>query len=460
MSINLMSYVKDQISDEAISSIGSLIGENSSVTKSAISSALPTILKGIINRGDTTQNASALRKFIGEQNIGTNAISMLLGANTKDKKDSFLSTGIRVVDFLFGSSKSNLLGNISKAVGLANGKSNMLTQSLAPLALSAVSKLTAKENYSDEQLATYLNSQKGIFKDHVAANKVVENKSTVAETRHASTKSESGGGMGWLKFLLPLLLLAAAAWFFLGKGNKKEGHKGPKADKKERMEKMPEKKMDNVAKPTTTTTTTSTATATAKPMDKVEDDTTSNNTGLTIDANGNLVDANGKIIAKAGEFSEKDGSYVDASGKKIGLVGKIGKAIGGAATKTADAFKDVFTGLFKSKEKVGSTYSLSRIVFDDESHKITNFSKNEVEGLANALKSLPDAKIQVQVHSTDGDSNKKNKEFTKMRAEVVRDMLVTLGVNKKQISFKGMGKDDAAKASGEKVEIMVEQTVN
>lgn len=64
------------------------------------------------------------------------------------------------------------------------------------------------------------------------------------------------------------------------------------------------------------------------------------------------------------------------------------------------------------------------------------------------------------MHSNDGDNDKQNKEFTKLRAEVVRDMLVTLGVDKKQISFKGMGKEDASKASGEKVEIMVEQTVD
>jgi len=167
---------------------------------------------------------------------------------------------------------------------------------------------------------------------------------------------------------------------------------------------------------------------------------------------------NGKILAAKGQYKEMDGYYVDNEGKKIGLLSKIGAAVSGVATKTADGFKKVFSNLFKGKEKVGSTYLLTKIEFDDTSHKITDFSKGEVEGLASALKEMPDAKIKVQVYSNDGKDDKENKEFTKMRANVVHDMLVTLGVKENQISFEGMGKKDAAKAAAEKVEIRVEQT--
>ena len=45
---------------------------------------------------------------------------------------------------------------------------------------------------------------------------------------------------------------------------------------------------------------------------------------------------------------------------------------------------------------------------------------------------------------------------SKKKAEVVHDMLVTLGVSDNQISFKGMGDGDATKAAAGKVEIMVE----
>lgn len=454
---NLLNYVKNQISDEAISSISSMIGENSSVTKSAISSVLPTVLKGIINRGDTTQNVGVLNKFISDQKIGGDIVSNLLSADNQSKRDSFLSKGAGVTDFLFGSAKSTLLGNIGKASGLASGKASSLTNAIAPLALSYVSKYAKGEKFTDGQFANYLDSQKNLISDHsTTRNETVHTKETKAYTAdRAVHHEERSSGGGFLKWLFPLLLIGALAWWFGGRGCNT-----PAMEDTTKVEEPAVKTAPAAQRTRTVTETTTTADRKVEEVTKIETSSVDAVSGLRIDENGNIVDANGNIIARSGEYSEKDGYYVDASGKRIGLLNKIGKAIGGAATKTADAFKDVFTGIFKSKEKVGSTYSLARIVFDDESHKITNFSKNEVEGLANALKALPGSKIQVQVHSNDGDSDKQNKEFTKLRAEVVRDMLVTLGVDKKQISFKGMGKEDAAKASGEKVEIMVEQTVD
>jgi len=463
---NLLTYVKNQISDEAISSIGSMIGENSSATKSAISSALPTILKGIINRGDTTQNIGALKKFMSDQNIGSDSISNLLSANDATKRDSFLSNGAGVTDFLFGSAKSTLLGNIGRASGLASSKSSSLVNAVAPLALSFVSKYAKGENFTDEQFANYLDGQKKfVSNDSTRRNETVHARETrtTAPERVVHHEERSSGG-GFLKWLLPLLLIGALAWWFLGKGTNTAT---TDKNKMEESSVTTDNKTETRAERETTSATTTTSTEVSNVVNRKMEDGTKLATnaaeplsGLRIDEHGNIIDGDGNIVAKSGEYSEKDGYYVDANGNRIGLLDKIGKAISGAATKTAEAFKDVFTGIFKSKEKVGSTYTLDRIVFDNTSHKITDFSKNEVEGLASALKALPGSKIQVQVHSNDGDSDKQNQEFTKLRAEVVRDMLVTLGVDKKQISFKGMGKEDASKATGEKVEIMVEQTVD
>lgn len=91
------------------------------------------------------------------------------------------------------------------------------------------------------------------------------------------------------------------------------------------------------------------------------------------------------------------------------------------------------------KEGVNATYQLTNIVFNPENHKITSFSKEEVEGLAAALKAEPNSKIIVQAFTNDGKSDKENKSLSKTRAEVVEQMLTTLGVNSRQISSEGMG---------------------
>lgn len=177
----------------------------------------------------------------------------------------------------------------------------------------------------------------------------------------------------------------------------------------------------------------------------------------TVDAAGNLVDGAGKIAYKVGEFTTSDdGYYLDKDGNKIGkFFKKVGAAIAGAANKTADFFKGTFSDMFKKKAGVSNTFTMSDIEFDPESHRITNFSKAEVEGLANALKSDKDAKIEVQAFTADGGGGLKNKTISGLRAKVVEDMLITLGVPKNQISSKGMSDKDATKAAANNVQIVV-----
>ena len=176
---------------------------------------------------------------------------------------------------------------------------------------------------------------------------------------------------------------------------------------------------------------------------------------LSVDKDGNLVDADGKIVLKKGEFSEVDGYYVDKEGNRLGFLSKIGKAIGDAAEATAEVFKTAFSGLF-SKKVAGSTKEISRMEFNKENHRLTYFNKAEFEGLVAALKANPNSKIQVRVHTNDGQNDKDNKKLSDLRANVVRDMMVTLGIDKKQITFKGMGSENAAKAAKDAVEVYVE----
>jgi len=222
-----------------------------------------------------------------------------------------------------------------------------------------------------------------------------------------------------------------------------------------------------------------------------------------VDANGNLLNKKGNLVKKAGEFKLEGGYYVDSNGEKIKrdidktkekinatvdktkaklsetadktkakigeaagdtkeklskAVGSTKEAVSSAASITAAGVKDNFNKLFNTKA-VGTSYALHDIAFDAKSHRIIKMSKEEIEGMAAALKEHPASRIQVQVHTADGKTKAANKEISKLRAEVVKDMMVTLGVNADQISAKGLGLTtaDAAKAVANTVEVVVEQ---
>jgi len=111
----------------------------------------------------------------------------------------------------------------------------------------------------------------------------------------------------------------------------------------------------------------------------------------------------------------------------------------------------------KKKDASAAAYTLSQMKFDAESQRISYYSKAEFEGLAAALKANADGKINVRVHTADGENEKENKKLSSMRAEQIKNMLTVLGVKAKQLNFKGMGSQDAGKAGSNAIEIKVKE---
>ncbi len=461
---NLLSSVRGMLTDNVVGKVATLIGSNSSMTKAAISKLLPSLLGGITKMGSSKQGASSLLNLLKNHKLGSGTLNNLTSSlSGGGATDSLMDKGEKLNEAIFGGDLKNVIGS----TGLDSGSASKLMNIATPLALGSLGKVVQDKNLDASGLQSYLKSQSLSVVDSGTTHKAA------ASVERKAVQRSSGGGI--MKWLIPLFLLLAAAWFFMQDRN---GNVGMTEAKE--VVTTPSSRGTDATASTTTTQAAATHThadgtthsgaahgdaATTDAAQSVVDagknaaQSAAGKMGVTVDGAGNLVDRNGKILYNKGEFMIKDGEYFDMNGKKLNLLEKLGKVVGdagkavggavaGAAGKTADAFKDVFGGMFKKKSsgEAVAAYGLSDIVFDTESHKITSFSKNEVQGLAAALKATPDAKIKVQVSSADGA----DKGVTKKRAQVVHDMLVTLGVADKQISAEGMGAGDG------KVSIVVE----
>lgn len=500
MANNLIHLIKNQLSDNLMGKVASLVGANRSLAGSAMSSFLPSVIKGLVSKGSTLAGAKSILSLMKDNNIGkTNLNDAFSGG---DASKSFMDMGSKLTSSVFGNDQSSVLRNLATKTGLSSDAASSMMNIATPTALHSLSQVVSKENMSAEDLQSYLRKQTVTETTRGTATETTTRRTETSTANTARTVEETntGGGMGWLKWLLPLLLLCGLGWFLTRGGDtttttdttaKTERKAVPVSGAKTRDQKGHEGHNHAAGDHSGHNH----AAGDHSGHNHAAGDGHNHNHsgaasggGYSVNAQGNLVDGSGKVVASKGEFSTKDGEYLDKDGKKIGVIKKIGKAIGdaagkvgdaagkvggavgdaagkagaavggaagavggavaGAAGKTADAFKSVFGGMFSKKEaSVGAMHEMSKITFDPSNHRITNFSKNEVEGLAQALKAYPGSKIQVQVHAA---------QSSKERAQVVHDMLVTLGVSDKQISFKGMGDKDAAKAAAGKVEIMVE----
>ena len=500
---NLLDLVKDQFGSAIIGKVASTLGVNETLTRSAVDSFIPAVLSGVIDKGSSKEGAASLLNLINTNNLGGNVLDNLGGLlGGGSKTNSFLSMGAALLPALFGRKESNLVDSLLSVSGLNRNNSRSLLSMIVPIALSVIGKLVKSKNWDIASLLSFFKDQRSVVNAALPAGFAAFN--TREEVRHTDN-DDSGGGLGWLKWFIPLLLIGLLLWYFM----RDRGLDDVDITDTDNVEMIDDASTDKhaghddadhaghdhaTASKATVTTPAYRIDARGNiidaynfilypaaevkkdaqgnivdadgriliPFDKIPN-VTITSVGktaptYTVDADGNLVDANGTIIFKKGEFSEVDGYYVDKDGNRIGFLKKIGKAIGEAAEATADAFKSVFKDLFSKDAKVGSTYKISQMDFNPDNHRLTYFSKAEFEGLIAALDEHPNRKLEVRVYTNDGKNEKENQKLSDLRAHVVRDMVATMRQTKKDnISFKGMGSKDASKAAQDAVEVYVAQ---
>lgn len=460
--MNLLESVKGVLTNTVVEKAASALGIENGMMKSAMKMFLPAIIGGVINKGSGESGAGGLIDLFKKGGFGDGNLSDLMGVlGDSDKQKGMLETGTDLLGTIFGGNKSGLLDMLLKTTGISKSSGSSLLSFLAPIVINKLAGMVFGKNMSAAGLSSYLGEQKDDIMGLVPGlsamlggteTTVKESLGAAAGAAHAKTSGHSdseGGGMGWLKWLLPLLLVAALLYWW---SSRDKGEIDATTDTTEQVEST-----DVATSATETTATTNTSA-----------DATSNaaTSGLSINSNGDVLNANGAIVYAAGSYQvDADGNLVSSDGKILmnaadissDFMARLKAAIGsltGSATPTMENMKVLFGNMMTTKTP-NSSYALSNIEFNQEDHKISNFSKAEVMGLAEALKANVNGKIEVQVHTNDGKDEKESNKLSETRANVVRDMLVTLGVNKKQISAKGMGRADAAKAQNGKVDIVI-----
>ena len=514
MKINLLNLLKDQLNDNIIGKTAGIINQSPSVVNSALGNILPTVLGSVVSKGSNKTGAESLLNIIKDGKHDGSIFDKLPNLlSDKASTSSLLNIGKFLLPLLMGSNQNSILRKITNLTGLTSSNSSSMMSLVAPIVMGMIGKQVSKNNLGVGGLMDLLKGQRSFLDS--ALPEGMGNLLGFADLSSESNKTsyepveENNGGGGWLKWLLlGLAALLILGYFGMRTGcssvddaaqtvsntttdvvsSAKETVKGiagvtvdatgnlidesgkvlSKAGEytKDAAGNIVDKAGNIIRRAGDAVANTPEAISNA--ANKVEtnaekaitDATTTavSEITYTVNATGDLIDEAGKVVYKAGDFTISDeGYYLDKQGNRIGRVlKKIGEAIGTAAEKTGEFFSNTFTKMFKKEAGASTTYLLSDITFNPESHRIIDFSKAEVEGLAAALKANPDAKIQVQAHTSDGSSGAENRTLSATRAKVVEDMLVTLGVNKKQISSEGMGNKDATKARNNKIEIQVE----
>jgi OmpA-OmpF porin, OOP family len=245
MSLNLLDLVKDQVTGSLAKEASSFLGESESGIAKALGGIMPTLLGSTIQKASTPDGANGLMDMLGGLDLGNlSNIAGIFGGGP-EKVNGLMNSGGGILDSLLGSKSSGVIDLIAGMAGLKSSSTSSLLKMAAPLLMGLISKqvagkglgfltdlLMGQKSHVANALPSGVGSLLGLSSFGDSAAKVTSAvKDSVSSTNYGGDDN-GGGGMGWLKWLLPLLLLAGLGWWWMNKnkGAKVEVETPPAVD--------------------------------------------------------------------------------------------------------------------------------------------------------------------------------------------------------------------------------------
>lgn len=239
---NILESLTGMITPELMGTIGKQLDESPSGVQSALGGILPSILGGMVQKAEGGNFGGIFDMLKGSDNFElTDLISMMGSGNLaqNDPRDA----GGGLLGSLLGDKTGGLIDAISGMAGINKKSSSSLLGMAAPFIMSVLAKKISGEKLDAGSLASMLLGQKssimgaipavlsavlgfgqskaeatlGAAKDTAtrAASTVATKATSTASAAANTATATASSGMGFLKWLLPLALLAALAWFGL-----------------------------------------------------------------------------------------------------------------------------------------------------------------------------------------------------------------------------------------------------
>lgn len=399
MSQSLLSFLQDQLSGEVTSQIASFLGESPAQTGTAVSAGLQGLLGAMAQKAGTPQGANdllGLMRTVNSSPAFTNA-SSLLGSGTSAADVAKL--GGPLVASLLGGQQGGVTNWLSSVAGIGRGSAGSLLSLLTPLVLSSLGKyLTSTgSGVNGGALASLFSSQaSSLFGQAPAglagalglASLTDLTRAPAAAARVVDEAADSG--LGFLKWLLPLLALAALIFYLLR----------PSA----RVDDAAKVAADNAAAAATSAANSAAATAASA-------------TATAADAVRGAAASLGAMVERS--LPNMPSIRVPENGIESRLLAFI-----------TDSSKAVDTTTW---------FSFDRLEFDTASATLRPSSNDQLDAIAAILKAYPNVNLKIGGYTDNVGDDAENLKLSTARAQNTMQALVGRGVAAGRLSSEGFG---------------------
>ena len=386
MSSNLLDLINENITGDVVSKLADFLGESPKNMSSALSSAIPSILAGLVNKGTDMQGASTILSLLSQQGSQDGSIlnNLLTAFSGGESTNKLVTTGLTLLNSIFGHKADGVANLIANASGISKTSSISLLGLLMPVIFGVLGKTVKAEGItSPAGLVSFLGKQSGFLKNFLPAglgsalgianlNDLGRNVSKTA----AYVAKERSGGIGrflpWL--LLPLLFVLG--WWFL---NNLEEPPAPTPENSVPAVSAPDVSMPPIIPPV---------------VEKINDYF--------------------EITLPSG-YPIK-GTKEGIESKLIGFIQDTGKAI-----------------------DENLWFNMDGITFDTDKATIKAESNLQLANIAEILRAFPAVKIKIGGYTDNTGDATANQVLSSDRAMTVKDTLIGLGIDAGRIESEGYG---------------------
>ncbi len=437
MAINILDTLKSKLGYTLAEHTSNFFDEDKLNAGKAVDGTFAAILAGMVQRASYDKGAKDLHKILSSEKIREYDIEDIF-TRSPQTVNGMVNRGANFLPSIYPGRLREATNSVASESEVRKKTSSKLMKICAPLLLNSLGQHVQENNLDVSGLKSLLNGQKGHVeaavpkgfmdaaelsafgwkkKEVVEEVKPVKKKKVkvkeeitpmeakaekavpVTEAVTTTANESASTGMGFLKWLLPLLLLLIAGWFLLTKVL------GCGA-------------VDNVAR------------TVAAPVEKV--------TEVVKEAPAAVTNVFGNINAAA-----------------KGMLDKITFAAGSAGDQMMNYIKGGADG--------DARFRFNNLKFASGSATIDGESGLEVDNLSAILKAYTDVKVKIEGHTDSQGNPDSNLTLSQQRADAVQNRLVAAGIDAGRIMTEGFGAANPVsdngtpegRAENRRIEVMV-----
>lgn len=221
--MDLLSLVNQQFTATTIAKISAFLGESNANTTTALKSAIPIVLGGLIQKASTNQGVNDLQSLIKTNQYDGGILEKFYNLFEDEVIISdFISIGANVLESIFGDKVASLGNNISGMSGIKAGSASTLLSMITPILMSVLGKEINSQGMGASKLAKFLISQKDSVKAVLPTeiSKVLNEDNLgdflgqTQKTTFDDIAEEPRGGKSWLSWVLIGCLLLGGLYYW------------------------------------------------------------------------------------------------------------------------------------------------------------------------------------------------------------------------------------------------------